>query len=199
MGDSGLPPGPRDSGDESREAGGQRGPEFLVVGRVARPHGTKGEVFILPLTDEPDDVFVPERELILGNIEGEVDDESDSVVIEGVRPFKQGYLVKFEEYPDRTAVEPIASRYLLAPAETLAPLEEGEVYTFQLLGLEVVTEEGDMVGRVREVYDLEPAQLLEVKGPNRSVLIPFVERIVREIDLEAGRLVISPPPGLLDL
>jgi 16S rRNA processing protein RimM len=81
----------------------------------------------------------------------------------------------------------------------VAPLEEGEVYYHQLLGLEVVTLGGEVVGCVREVYETEPAHLLEVKGPERSHLIPFVKRIVKQVDLAAGRLLIEPPPGLLEI
>ncbi|HEX6939983.1 MAG TPA: ribosome maturation factor RimM [Longimicrobiales bacterium] len=174
-------------------------PEYLVVGHVAKLHGTRGEVFVWPLTDEVEDVYAPGREVWLGNEEGELEPGSPALVVERHRPFKRGLLVKFEGYDDRTSVEPLARRYLLAPIESLRPLEEGEVYYHQLLGCEVVTRDGEVVGRVREVYDTEPADLLEVKGGGRSYLIPFVERIVEEVDVDAGRIVINPPPGLLDL
>jgi 16S rRNA processing protein RimM len=151
------------------------------------------------LTDDPEDIFAEGEELILGDAEGGADEASPTLRVVQVREFKRGLLVKWEGYPDRTAVTPLGGRYLLVPAERLAPLAEGEVYYHQLLGLEVVTMEGEVVGRVREVYETEPAHLLEVKGPEKSHLIPFVRRIVRKVDLEAGRLVIEPPPGLLEL
>ncbi|HEX7118351.1 MAG TPA: ribosome maturation factor RimM [Longimicrobiales bacterium] len=174
-------------------------PEYLVVGHVAKLHGTRGEVFIWPLTDEVEDVYAPGREVSLGSEDGELEAGAPTLVVERHRPFKRGLLVKFEGYDDRTSVEPFARRYLLVPIEHLRPLEEGEVYYHQLLGCEVVTVEGEVVGRVREVYDTEPAELLDVKGAGRSFLVPFVERIVEEVDVEAGRIVINPPPGLLDL
>ncbi|MFS8638758.1 MAG: ribosome maturation factor RimM [Gemmatimonadota bacterium] len=174
-------------------------PDHLVVGHISRPHGIRGEVLVSPLTDEVEDVYEPGRELRLGDEEGELDADAPPLVVERWRPYRQGLLVKFEGYDDRTSVEPLAKRYLLAPIESLRPLEEGEVFYHQLLGCEVVTVEGEVVGRVREVYEVEPADLLDVKGDGRSVLIPFVERIVEEVDVEAGRIVINPPPGLLDL
>ncbi len=180
-------------------AGGRAEPEFLVVGQVTKPHGTKGEVFVWPLTEHPDELFAEGQELILGDAEGAISAESPRLTVEQSRPFKRGLLVKWVGYADRTAVSPLGGRYLLVPAGRLAPLEEGEVYYHQLLGLEVVTVEGEVVGRVREVYETEPAHLLEVKGPERLHLIPFVQRIVKKVDLEAGRLVIKPPPGLLDI
>jgi len=174
-------------------------PEHLIVGHVARAHGIRGEVLVSPLTDEVDDVYAPGRELTLGDEDGELDADAPALVVQRSRPYRNGLLVKFEGYDDRTSVEPLAHRYLLAPIESLRPLEEGEVFYHQLLGCEVVTVDGEVVGRVREVYDAEPADLLDVKGDGRSVLIPFVERIVEEVDVEAGRIVINPPPGLFDL
>src|SRR5690606_17388800 len=111
---------------------------------------------------------------------------------------KRGMLVKFEGLDDRTAVEPLAGRYILMPLEKLAPLEEGEVYYHQLLGAEVVTVEGQVVGRVREVFETEPAHLLEVQGDEKVHLIPFTERIVKEVDVERKRLVIEPPAGRME-
>lgn len=180
-------------------SGGRKTPEHLVVGQVTKPHGTKGEVFVWPLTEHPDEVFADGRELLLGDTEGTLGDEPLSLTVEGSRPFKRGLLVRLEGYGDRTSVTPMSGRYLLVPAGELAPLEEDEVYYHQLLGLEVVTVEGEVVGQVREVYETEPAHLLEVKGAERLHLIPFVKRIVKKVDLEAGRLIIKPPPGLLDI
>jgi 16S rRNA processing protein RimM len=174
-------------------------PEFLVVGQITKPHGTKGEVFVWPLTEHPEEVFAEGQELIQGDTEGAVDEAAPALKVEQVREFKRGLLVKWEGYADRTAVTPLGGRYLLVPAGQLTPLKEGEVYYHQLLGLEVVTAEGEVVGRIREVYETEPAHLLEVKGPERLHLIPFVKRIVKKVDLEAGRVVIKPPPGLLDI
>ena len=86
------------------------------------------------------------------------------------------------------------------PAEAVPPLEEGEVFYHQLLGIGVETVAGEAVGRVREVYETEPHHLLEVEAPDgRLHLIPFAERIVTEVDIEGDRIVIDPPHGLLDL
>jgi len=179
--------------------GGSGGPAFLVVGQITKPHGTKGEVYVWPLTDRPDEVFAPGRELIMGDAEGEIGEDSSILQVERVRPFKRGVLVKFEGFPDRSAVEALGQHYLLLPAEHIAPLDEGELHYHQMLGLEVVTMAGETVGRIAEVYETEPAHLLDVRGEARNLLIPFVERIVVQVDLEAGRIVIDPPAGLLEL
>lgn len=182
-------------------AGGRGAPDHLIVGHITKPHGTRGEIFVWPLTDRPDEVFVPGRELYVGDGEGDLPADAPRHVVEGEpRPFKRGLLVRFGGLADRNAVEDLAGRYLLVPAGELAPLEEGEVFYHQLLGLRVETVEGQAVGTVVEVYETEPAHLLEVRANGGGQhLIPFSDRIVRELDRAGGRLVIDPPPGLLEL
>lgn len=173
-------------------------PEHLVVGQIAKPHGVKGDLYIWLLTDRPDAVYVEGRRLDLGDPEGRRSDDGDTLVVERARPYKRGLLVKFEGVDDRTAAEPLGQRYLLLPAEEIEPLAEGELFYHQLLGLEVETVDGESIGRIREVYETEPSHLLEVKG-DRVRLVPLTGQVVKEVDLENGRLVIDPPPGLLDL
>lgn len=176
-------------------------PTHLVVGHVTKPHGTKGELFVWPLTDNVEEVFAEDRELLVGDEHGRLDPErSEPLVIESTREFKRGVLVKFRGHGDRNAVEDLAQRYLLAPIEELAPLEADEVYYHQLLGMRVRTNDGEAVGQVQEVYETYPAHMLEVKSDaGRIHLIPFAERIVKKVDTENGEIVIKPPPGLLEI
>lgn len=179
---------------------GRSMPEHLVVGHVANAHGTKGELFVWPLTDSPDDVFAEGMALLLGSEDGVLDADSEQLIVAERRPFKRGELIRFEGVDDRSTAEELAGRYLLLESAVLPPPEEGELYYHQLLGMSVETVEGAAVGRVREVFETEPHHLLEVKSDDGKLhLIPFAERIVRQIDLEGGRLVIEPPPGLLEL
>jgi len=182
------------------DAGERATPEHLVVGHVTKAHGTKGELFVWPLSDRADDVFVPGRELVVGDADGEVADAAPTVRIEAVRPFKRGLLLKLENIDDRSVADGLAQRYLLVPPDAVPPLEEGEVFYHQLLGIGVETVTGEAVGRVREVYETEPHHLLEVEAADgRLHLIPFAARIVTEVDVDGGRIVIDPPDGLLDL
>jgi 16S rRNA processing protein RimM len=174
-------------------------PERLVVGHVARVHGTRGEIYVSPLTDSLE-VFAAGSALVLGDEEGGSGKDSPVVVVEGAREFKRGLLVKLEGVGTRDAAEPLARRYLLAPVEALAPREEGEVFYHELLGAAVETVDGTAVGTVREVYETEPAHLLEVESPQgKRHLVPFTERVVRQVDPRGKRVVIDPPPGLLEL
>jgi 16S rRNA processing protein RimM len=175
-------------------------PEHLVVGHIARPHGTRGELFVWPLTDRPASVFEAGRTLLLSEPDGELGDPPREVTLTAARAFKRGVLLSLDGCADRTAAGELSGRYLLAPVAALAEREEGEVFYHELLGLEVETVDGTAVGRIREVYELAPADLLEVEGRDgRLHLVPFSASLVRTLDLGEGRLVIDPPAGLLDL
>ena len=175
-------------------------PTHLVVGHVTKPHGTKGELFVWPLTDNVDDVYAPGSMVLIGDEHGELDAEAGSLVVESTRDFKRGLLVKFRGLVDREAVAELGNRYLLVPIDSVPPREEDEVYYHELLGMQVVTRDGETVGEVREVYETEPAHLLEVKSSAGKIhLIPFAERIVKKVDAEQRQIIIKPPPGLLDL
>src|SRR5688572_15776001 len=139
-------------------------PAFLVVGHVSRAHGTKGEVFVEPLTDHPGDVFVPGVVLRQGDARGGAPDpDAPPLRVESVRPFKHGALVTFGGVGDRNESERLRGRYLLVERDRLPPLEAGEVFLHQLVGMEVVGANGTRVGEVIEVYELAPADLLEIR------------------------------------
>lgn len=181
--------------------GGERAePGYLVVGHIAKPHGTRGELFVAPLTDSPEAIFAPGQQVLLGDEEGALGDDAPSLVVETVRPFKRGLLVSFEAVAGREAAEQLARRYLLLALDAVPPLDEDEVFYHELLGMRVETVGGVDVGTVREVFETEPHHLLEVvNGEGRKLLVPFAARIVREVDRAGRRVVIDPPDGLLEL
>jgi 16S rRNA processing protein RimM len=175
-------------------------PPHLVVGHISKPHGTKGELFVWPLTDHPEAVFAPGRQLLVGDQEGALPVDAPSVVIAASRAFKRGMLVKLEGVDSRDATERLAARYLLLPSDAVEPAAEDELFYHELLGMSVETVGGEQVGAVREVFEAVPSDLLEVVADDGTArLIPFSARIVQRIDREGARLVIDPPPGLLEL
>lgn len=173
-------------------------PPFLVVGHLNKPHGKKGEMFLWPLTDRPDSHFVPGAVHFPGDESAELPSSLLApVVIEAVRPYRKGFLAKFEGVDDRTAAEQLRGLYLLRPFDQIDELEEGEIFYHELLGAVVVTVDGTSVGEVREVFPLRPADLLQVVGPDGEVMLPLTGQIVVEFDRERRRVVVDPPEGLL--
>ena len=175
-------------------------PSFLVVGHLRRPHGTRGDIFVEPLTDHPDTVFASGAQVRVSGPDGDVPDGLlPPLEIAEARPHRDGLLVRFQGIQDRDRLDFFRNRYLLIPFDQAAPLAEGEVFQHQLVGLTVVTRAGDHVGTVREIYDRGPVDLLAVTTREREILIPFTREVVVEWDLEERRLVVDPPEGLLDL
>jgi 16S rRNA processing protein RimM len=174
-------------------------PEYLVVGHLTKAHGTQGHLLVRLLTDAPEVVFAEGRDVLVGDENGRAGKVLDVRRVLKSGPYKRGWKLALDEVSDRTAAEALAGRYLLVPRAERGEPAEGEYYYHQLLGLEVRTVAGEVVGRVREVYETEPHHLLEVKGEDRLHLIPFDRNVVTAVELADGRIVIDPPEGLLEL
>lgn len=179
------PENERGSVDQSAE------PHFLAVGRITRPHGVHGEVRVELLTD------VPERFNWLDYIYvGELNPRR--VAVEGVR-FHQGVvLLRLAGYPDRDAADTLRGALLQVPESEAIPLEEGEYFLHQLEGLAVYTEKGAYVGRLGEVLETGANNVFVVDGPGGQHLLPDIPDVIKDIDIENGRVVIQLIPGLVD-
>jgi 16S rRNA processing protein RimM len=171
---------------------------YLIVGRIRRPHGVKGELVVGLESDHPERVFTPGRVLLLG------DDQArpggGSLTVERARPFKDGVLLRSLELTVLDAsLELLRGRTLLIPEEEAAPLEDDEIFYHQLIGLKVVVE-GAEIGTVRNVFETAAADLLQVVRPGgRELMMPFSTEFVVRWDVEEGVLEMSPPEGLLEL
>ena len=163
----------------------------VVVGRIGRPHGIRGEVTVEPRTDEPDERFAPGSVLL-------VDDHRD-LVVERLHWHSGRLLVSFAGVHDRNGAE--ALRGLIVQVERPSdahPQDPEEFYDSTLTGLAVELVDGTPIGTVADVVHLPGQDLLSVRIGERDVLVPFVSAIVPTVDVPGGRLVIDPPPGLLD-
>ena len=171
----------------------------MVVGHVSKPHGMWGELSVQVLTDHPEELFARGAVMRPGDTGGQGPDPSLSVLqVEEARPFQKGWLVSFQGIGSRDAADFLRGRYLMVERERVPALVEGEVFYHQLLGMEVVTTQGVRLGEISEVYELLPADLLEVRTEQGTVLVPFLDQIVRNVDVVGRRLVIDPPDGLVD-
>ncbi len=175
-------------------------PAFLIVGRVRKAHGIHGELVVEPITDAPDAIFAPGRRVFVGTPSGDVSPDRRELHVNSVRPMGPGLLVHFDEIPDRTAAEPWRGRYFLVPAEEVPPPDDDEIYIHDLLGMHVVLVTGEPVGDVREVYELPQGLAIDVAraAGSGTVMVPFDERVVTDVDREARVITIDPPAGLLD-
>ncbi|MFB7211678.1 ribosome maturation factor RimM [Streptomyces sp. NPDC056255] len=166
----------------------------LVVARIGRAHGIKGEVTVEVRTDEP------ELRLGPGAVLATEPAGAGPLTIEAGRVHSGRLLLRFEGVRDRTAAEALRNTLLIAdvdPAEL--PEDPEEFYDHQLMDLDVVLADGTEIGRITEITHLPSQDLFIVERPDGSeVMIPFVEEIVTEIDLAEQRAVITPPPGLID-
>ena len=167
----------------------------IVVGRVRKPHGLKGELAIYPLTDSPEELFGVGRELMVLDLRGK---QVGTVKLESCRKFHREWLLRFEGYPDRDAVEDFRQHFLAVPRVELPPLGDGEVYERELVGFAVRDEKDEPLGIVSEVYELPTGVAIEVQGPKREFLLPFKSEYVKETDRDGRRLVVVIPDGLLD-
>jgi 16S rRNA processing protein RimM len=156
---------------------------------VRRPHGVRGELRVELLTGYPERLSHHEV-LYLGP-------DLRPYRLESVRLHKDLALVKLVGCEDRDQADLLRGQLVQVPFEDAVPLEEGEYYHFQVIGAEVVTEAGETLGQVAEVLETRANDVYVVLGPRGEVLIPAVEHVVQEIDLEAGRIVVRLLPGLL--
>ena len=168
----------------------------LVVGRLRKPHGLKGECTVFPLTSDPEVVFAKGRSLWLMKLSGEV--VHGPLVVDRSRAYHREWLVAFEGYSERGAVEGWNDLLLSAPAGSLKPPEDGEVYLHELAGFAVVDEQGAGLGVVSAVDETTTGVLLEVQGARREWILPFRKEFVRTVDRENRQLVVTLPDGLLE-
>jgi 16S rRNA processing protein RimM len=168
----------------------------LRVGRLLKAHGLKGALKVELYTDDPDRRFVPGASFTLQVPEGSKW-HGRSVT---VREFKwmNGHPVVFlEGVEDRTEAETLVRAILWVDQDQDEPAEPDAWYDHQLVGLDVVRE-GSVVGKVARVDHFPAQDLLIVKAGDREVMVPFVAAIVPEVDVEGGRIIVTPPAGLFE-
>jgi 16S rRNA processing protein RimM len=159
----------------------------MRIGKVVRAHGVRGEVAIRP--DEPGSrSLLLQKEVFLRNASGSVEVKR----IEAVRQSPSVLLLRLEGITSRNQAEELRGREVLLPRSRLPPAEEGELYAADLVGLEVKTPSGEVLGRVEELFEAGAVPVLEVRGA-RSMQVPMVSEFVKKIDLTAGEIVVEPP------
>ncbi len=172
-------------------AGPAGAPKQVCVGVVTGPHGVGGAVRIKSFTARPEDVAAY----------GPLADESGRRRLElRLLGAAKGVLIaRLSGVDDRNGAEAVRGLRLYLARSALPPPEPEEYYHADLIGLEAVLGDGTPLGRVRAVHDFGAGDTLEIARPGAApAMVPFTRAIVPVVDLDAGRLVVAPPPGLLD-
>lgn len=183
--------------DDQQGSGEEGTPEssYIVVGRVRRPHGIKGELRVEILTDYPERL---ERHDHFYLAYPNTPDVVERYPVQGLRPHQDVMLVKLKGCDDRDTAEELRGMLVQIPFEDAVSLEEGEYYYFQLIGVDVETETGEWLGRVTDVLEAGAHDVYVVRGPRGEVLLPAIEDVVLELDLEADEMVVHLLPGMLE-
>lgn len=167
--------------------------ELMIVGKVRKAQGIRGELLVESLSDTPLVTFAAGRTLIAGNANGDPlpnpgtqgASKANLVLrIEQSRPFKGGWLLVLEGISDRTEAEKWRGRYFLAPAVDLKAPAENEVYLHDLIGYAVNNSADEEVGKVNAYFELPQGLMLEVKGAQGEALVPYRPEMVAQADVE---------------
>jgi len=160
--------------------------EMLEIGTVMRAHGIRGMLRIFAASD----AILSVRRVFIDGKEHKV---------ERVQPEKENFLVQLEGIRDRNQAEALQKKKLFAPKSELPALADDEVYVADLVGCRVFDVAGANLGEVTGTFPGGAHEILVVKSGDREFMLPMVDAIVTEVDVEARRIVCDPPEGLLDL
>ncbi|MCL5292762.1 MAG: ribosome maturation factor RimM [Actinobacteria bacterium] len=168
--------------------------DYVTIGQILKPRGTRGEVDLLSLTDFPDRFHPGLRVYLIPPLP-----DRRELVIEEVAHQPKGLVLTFEGVETRNDVEPLRGRYIAVPPGEVEELPEGAYWIDDLIGLTVVTTAGERIGRVKDVLRSAGNDVYVVEDDQgEEHLIPAIRDVVKKIDLNAGKITIEPMPGLFD-
>ncbi|MEZ4588084.1 MAG: ribosome maturation factor RimM [Gemmatimonadales bacterium] len=168
----------------------------LVVGRLRKPHGLKGEVSVFPITGEPEEIFAVGRSVWLLALDG--GSVAGPLEITRARGYHREWLLSFAGHESRDAVDGWRDLLLAVPRADARPPEGDEVYVDELVGFAVRGAMGEPLGVVSNWYELPGGITLEVQGPKREFMLPYRKQFVREVDREGRALVVEAIDGLFE-
>lgn len=166
--------------------------DLFIVAQVLRPHGRRGEVVLRPTTDHLQTLTGAAR-VYVGQ------EASEPVEVEGIRLHKGDPLLKLAGVRDRDEALALKGKEICLPREELTPLEEGEYFLHDLVGLTVLDHLGKEIGQVERFVETGGPALMAVTAPDeKELLIPFAKGTVDDVDLEKGTIKLVDLPGLID-
>ena len=194
-----MDPRTQGSGEDNHSSG----PRFLAVGRILRPHGLRGEVRVEIHTDDPERFALLEHvTLARTQVEpGPAGLQSAApgttrYTLEGHRFHSNWVLLKLAGIDDRTQAEALRDLWVWITPEQAIPLDEGEIYLHDMLELEVVTDEGEVLGQVVQIIETGANPVYVVRGPRGEILLPDTDEVILDVDLEAQQVTVHLLEGL---
>jgi 16S rRNA processing protein RimM len=170
-------------------------PEYLLLGEILRPHGILGEVKMRVFTAYPERLSELKTVYLSTNPDGVA---AYKHPVERVRMNQEYALIKLEGIHDRTEADSLRELYVMVKLEDAIPLEDGEFYLYQLIGLSVKTVEGETLGTVTEVLETGANDVYIVDSPQYGeVLIPATPETIIETNVSEGIVIVKLPDGLL--
>ena len=181
---------------KSRQSSHRGQPSFLLLGRVLRPHGVRGELRIEVLTAYPERI-VPRSSVFVGP---NAHDPSSAVEyeVQSVRKHQKYLILSLLDVPDRETADLLREQYVMVPLADAVPLEDDEFYLYQAIGLSVSSEDGDHLGEIVEVIETGANDVYVVRGERGDILLPAIDECVIDVDIEAGTMTVHLMDGLLD-
>ena len=167
-------------------------PEFVSIGYISKAHGVRGEVIVIPITDDPEQFLEPMEFFLLKK-----DNSRDKIKFERVRERNGKFIIKLLQIDDRNAAETLHGCYIQRRMEKTPTLEDDEFYIFDLIGLCVKTIDGRYIGEITDVLTMPANDVYVVRANSREILIPAIKDVVKKVDLENELVLIEPMDGLL--
>ena len=163
---------------------------MITIGRLVSFHGVRGEVRVLSDSDFTAERFQPGNKVLINNKE---------FTIENYRTHKNFHLLTFEGITNINEVEDLKNAEVLQDAESVElELAEGEFHFSDIIGLAVETDEGEALGTVTDIFQTGANDVWAVGGGKKEYMIPYIEDVVKTVDIGNGKIVITPIEGLLE-
>jgi len=163
-------------------------PEYVVVGQILAPWGINGKLKVEVTTDFPQQRFNPRSKVYVNR---------QPMTIDSTEWHKGKAIIKLGSIDSIEQAEKLRGQAIEIHHSQLQPLSEGQYYHFQLIGLEVQTTQGELLGNITEILTVESNDIYVVSGNRGEILIPAIDDVVKSIDLNKGRIIIEPIEGLI--
>lgn len=164
--------------------------DYIQVGKIVNTHGIKGDVKVLPLTDDAKR-FEDLKKVYLG-------DEKLRLEIEHIGYIKGNVLIRFKGYDNINDVEKFRDKIVWVDEEDKIKLPKDSYFLHDIIGLDVYLADGTLIGAVKDILQPGANDVYVVKGKDKEYLIPAIRDVVKEVDIEERKIVIEPLEGLLE-